>query len=80
VSGSFDPVGRVVGSTLPGGLAATGTHTGPIAGIGDTHHAVCDWSKANGYRLAGPRWEIYGDPDPSTGDFEVDVFWWLAAP
>ena len=58
VTGSFDPVGHVVGSTLPGGLVATATHTGPIAAIGDTHQAVCDWTKANGYRLAGPRWEI----------------------
>jgi effector-binding domain-containing protein len=80
VSGSFDPVGRVVASALPGGLAATAAHTGPIAEIGDTHRAVCEWSKANGYRLAGPRWEIYGDPDPATGAFEVDVFWSLVAP
>ena len=80
VSGPFDSAGHVVASTLPGGLVATATHAGPIAGIGDTHHAVCEWSKANGYRLAGPRWEIYGDPDPSTGDFDVDVFWSLVAP
>jgi effector-binding domain-containing protein len=80
VSGSFDPVGRVVPSTLPGGLVATATHTGPMPEIGDTHDAVCAWSKANGYRLAGARWEIYGDPDPSTGDFDVDVFWSLIAP
>ena len=80
VSGSFNPVGRVVPSTLPGGLVATATHTGPIPEIGGTHDAVCAWSKANGYRLAGPRWEIYGDPDPSTGDFDVDVFWSLIAP
>jgi len=78
VSGSFDPAGRVVASTLPGGLVATATHTGPATRIGDTHRAVCQWSKANGYLLAGPRWEIYGDPSPSTGDFEVDVFWLLA--
>jgi hypothetical protein len=33
-------------------------------------------------RLRVPRrhWEIYGDPDPSTGQFEVDVFWPLLAP
>ena len=80
VSGSFDPVGHVVASSLPGGLVATATHTGPIARLGDTHQAVREWSQANGYRLAGPRWEIYGDPDPSTGDFEVDVFWSVAAP
>jgi GyrI-like small molecule binding domain len=67
-------------ATLPGGLVATATHTGPIGKIGDTHQAVCDWSQANGYRLAGPHWEIYGDPDPSGGDFDVQVFWSLVAP
>jgi effector-binding domain-containing protein len=80
VNGSFAPAGHVVASTLPGGLAASATHTGPIAKIGDTHQAVCEWSKANGYRLVGPRWEIYGDPDPSTGDFDVAVFWSVVAP
>jgi effector-binding domain-containing protein len=78
VNGSFDPVGPVVASILPGGLVATATHTGPITEIGDTHAAVCEWSKVNGYQLIGARWEIYGDPDPSTGHFDVDVFWSLA--
>jgi effector-binding domain-containing protein len=79
VSGGFDPVGRVVASTLPGGLVATATHTGPIAEIGDTHQAVRTWSEANGYRLVGARWEIYGEPKPPTRDFDVDVFWSLIA-
>jgi hypothetical protein len=48
-----------------------------MAEIGDTHQAVREWSTANGHRLAGPHWEIYGDPDPSTGEFEVDVYWAL---
>jgi effector-binding domain-containing protein len=77
VTRSFAAAGQVVPSTLPGGLVATATHTGPIAGLGGTHDAVRQWSKANGYRLAGPRWEIYGDPDPSGGDFDVQVFWAL---
>jgi effector-binding domain-containing protein len=79
VSGAFEPAGAVVASALPGGLVATATHTGPVAGIGDTHRAVCEWSTANGYRLAGPHWEIYGDPDPSTGHFDIEVFWSLLA-
>jgi effector-binding domain-containing protein len=78
VTGPFDPAGQVVASTLPGGLVATATHAGPMAKIGDTHQAVREWSTANGYQLAGPRWEIYGDPDPATGGFTVDVFWSLA--
>lgn len=78
VSGPFEPVGDVVSSTLPAGLVATAIHSGPVAEIGDTHRAVREWSAANRYRLVGPHWEIYGDPDPSTGDFEVAVFWSLA--
>ena len=80
VSGSFDPAGDVVPSALPGGLVATATYTGPVATIGDTHEAVCEWSRANGYRPAGPRWEIYGDPEPCSGHFDVQVFWSLVAP
>jgi effector-binding domain-containing protein len=79
VSGPFAPAGDVVASTLPGGLVATATHTGQIAQIGDTHQAVRQWSATHGYKLAGPRWEIYGDPDPSTGHFDVEVFWLLAS-
>jgi len=78
VNGSFDPVGPVVASRLPGGLVATATHTGPITELGDTHAAVHEWSTVNGYQLIGARWEIYGDPDASTGHFDVDVFWPLA--
>lgn len=77
VSSSFAPVGDVVASTLPGGLAATATHTGAITRIGDTHQAVRQWTATHGYALAGPFWEIYGDPDPSTGHFDVEVFWLL---
>ncbi len=80
VSGSFAPAGPVVPSALPGGLVATATHTGPAATIGDTHQAVREWSTANRYQLAGPCWEIYGHPDPSTGHFDVQVYWPLAAP
>jgi len=79
VVGSFDSVGRVTSSSLPGGLVATATHIGPVSALGSTHQAVRAWSEANGYQPAGPRWEIYGDPDPSTGDFRVEVFWLLAA-
>ncbi len=80
VSGSFEPAGDVVPSALPGGLVATATHAGPVTAIGGTHDAVRVWSEANGYRLAGPRWEVYGDPDPSTGGFEVEVYWSLVRP
>jgi effector-binding domain-containing protein len=73
--GAFQPSGDVVPSALPGGLVATATHTGPVAEIGGTHRAVREWSRASGYRLAGSHWEIYGDPDPSSGHFDVQVCW-----
>src|SRR5262249_59170062 len=79
VSGSFAPAGPVVASALPGGLVATATHTGPLGKVGDTHLAVRQWSTANAYQLAGPHWEIYGDPDPSTGGVERDHLWSLCA-
>ena len=78
VSGAFEAVGSVVASALPGGLVATATHTGPIGGLGDTHRAVREWAAAEGRVLAGPHWEVYGDPDPATGAFDVEVFWLLA--
>jgi effector-binding domain-containing protein len=80
VNGSFAPTGDIVPSVLPGGLVATATHSGPIAKIGDTHATVGEWSRAHGYRPAGPRWEIYGDPDPSTHEFKVEVYWLIGGP
>lgn len=78
VSGPFETVGRVVASSVPGGPAATAVHTGPVAAIGETHRAVREWCEAHGHRLSGVRWEVYGDPAPGTGDFEIAVFWALA--
>jgi effector-binding domain-containing protein len=78
VTGPFDRHGSVVPSRLPGGLAAAATHAGPVASIGDTHAAVRDWATGHGYKLAGPFWEIYGDPDPATGAFTVEVRWLVA--
>ncbi len=52
--------GRVVASSLPAGRAAMATHHGSYAGLADAHRAVVEWAGAAGYRLAGPRWEVYG--------------------
>jgi effector-binding domain-containing protein len=74
VSGAFEPVGDVKPSQLPGGVAATATHLGPIGQIGETHDAVVEWCASNGHHLSRVRWEVYGDPDAS-GHFSVDVYW-----
>ncbi|GAA1958601.1 GyrI-like domain-containing protein [Microbacterium deminutum] len=79
VVGGFDSHGRVVASSLPGGLVATATHTGPMAELDLTYRALDEWISQSAYRRVGPHWEIYGDPDRSTGQVDVEVCWLLAA-
>jgi effector-binding domain-containing protein len=78
VTRAFEPVGRVVPSTLPVAEAATTIHSGPPAEIGAAHDAVRAWSAAHRREVTGLSWEIYGDPDPNTGHFDVAVYWQLA--
>jgi effector-binding domain-containing protein len=76
VTRHFDSAGDVVPSFLPGGHVAVATHTGPVQEIGSTHDAVRHWCVENGHMLAGPRWEVYGDPD-SDNHFDVEISWLL---
>ena len=69
---------RVVPSTLPAGEAATTVHQGTPAETGLAHDAVRAWGSAHRRELTGVSWEIYGDPDPQTGHFDVAVYWQLA--
>ena len=78
VTQSFETAGRVVPSTLPAGEAAATVHTGTPPEIGQAHDAVVAWCSAQRRELTGVRWEIYGDPDPKTGHFDVTVYWQLA--
>ena len=78
VIGSFEATGHVVASTLPAAETATTVHTGTPAEIGAAHDAVVAWCAAQHRELTGARWEIYGDPDPETGRFDVTVHWQLA--
>jgi effector-binding domain-containing protein len=78
VTRSFEAAGRVVPSTLPAGEAAVTVHTGTPAEIGAAHDAVVGWCTGDRRELTGVRWEIYGDPDPQTGHFDVAVYWQLA--
>jgi effector-binding domain-containing protein len=80
VTASFEAAGRVVPSTLPAGEVAATVHEGTPQEIGAAHAAVRAWCAAQGFELTGVRWEIYGDPDPQTGHFDVAVYWQLASP
>ena len=72
-----DVTGRIVHSELPAGRVATTTHHGPFQAVGDAHHAVVAWCAANGERLSGVRWEIYGPHRDDPEEQSVEVFWLL---
>jgi effector-binding domain-containing protein len=69
--------GRVVHSALPAGRAATTVHRGPYQGLGEAHRAVVEWCVANGERLTGIRWEIYGPHRDDPGELTTEIFWLL---
>jgi effector-binding domain-containing protein len=80
--GPFVDDGEVVQSATPAGIVASVAHFGPYGGLGAAHDAVRRFSEAQGHRLAGPSWEIYGhwqrewDADPSA--IRTDVCYLLA--
>jgi effector-binding domain-containing protein len=82
LEGSFVADGEVVPSAIPAGTAASTTHIGPYSGLGAAHDAIKRWCEANGKKLAGPSWEIYGhwlaewNADPS--QIRTDVYYLLA--
>ena len=76
-AGPFEPIGRVVPSTLPAGRVAATLHRGSYATIGSTHDAVKGWCRERGLKIAGPRWEIYGHAVPNEADQEVEIVYLL---
>ena len=78
----FRQEGELVASATPAGSVACATHYGPYDQLGRTHRAIVDWCNANGHRLAGPSWELYGhwmeawNNDPSR--IRTDVFYQVA--
>ena len=77
VAAPFPAAGAVRYTELPGGRAATATHRGNYAGLGATHAALIGWCRAQGYALAGPRWEIYGHIGPDAAEPRTDVYYLL---
>jgi effector-binding domain-containing protein len=78
VTDTFEAAGRVVPSSLPAAEAAAAVHAGTPAEIGAAHAAIRAWCSTQRRAVTGLSWEIYGDPDPQTGDFDVAVYWQLA--
>lgn len=78
----FTETAAVVRSATPGGRVAFVSHTGPYHRLGAAHDAIQHWCAANGHRLAGPSWEIYGHWQPEWNDdpelIRTDVFYQIA--
>jgi len=79
----FAGYGEVLGTSTPAGLVATTTHIGPYQLLHQAHSAIHQWCASNGYRRAGPSWEIYGhwenawNSDPSK--IRTDVYYLVVA-
>jgi effector-binding domain-containing protein len=71
--------GELIPSMTPAGTVATTTHVGPYELLKEAHIAIREWCAAQGHRLAGPNWEVYGhwrdewNKDP--GKIVTDVFY-----
>ncbi|HEX5370539.1 MAG TPA: GyrI-like domain-containing protein [Dehalococcoidia bacterium] len=74
----FTPVDPVAVSSTPGGRVATTTHIGEYRGLPGASQAVVAWCEANGHRLAGPSWEVYGDWTADESQLRTDVYFLLA--
>jgi len=78
----FEEANDIVRSATPAGPAASVVHFGPYQQLGAAHEAIRHWCSAQGHRLAGPNWEVYGhwqeewNRDPSR--IRTDVFYQLA--
>ncbi len=79
VRAPFEPVGAIVCAATPGGLVATTAHIGPYERLGDAHAAIVAWCAANGHRLAGISWEVYGHWSDDPGALRTDIYYALDA-
>jgi len=74
--------GDVRAETLPGGLVATTTHSGPYDKLTEAHAALQQWIEAEGLTPAAAPWEVYTTdpadyPDPK--DWKTEIFWPIAS-
>ncbi len=77
------PVAGPLTDTLPGGLAAVTTHTGPYDKLPEAHAAIQEWIAAEGLAAAGTPWESYvTDPAdyPDPKDWKTEVYVPLEGP
>jgi effector-binding domain-containing protein len=72
------PDDTVIASSTPAGRAATTAYFGSYDGLRAATAALRDWCAANGHRLSGQSWEVYGDWTPDTANLRTDIYFLLA--
>ncbi|QDP97148.1 GyrI-like domain-containing protein [Microlunatus elymi] len=76
VPAAVEPEGRLVGSELPAGRAATVLHLGGPASLDDAYQALTQWCTEHGEIRSDTHWEVYGDPD-AAGNYPIRLCWLL---
>jgi len=74
VATTFPAMSEVFYRETPAGRAATTTHHGPYARLGETHATLATWVASHGLRLTGLRWEVYGEWSENPAELRVDIF------
>lgn len=59
VAEPIEAAGRVVGTTIPGGLVAATVHCGRYEDVGAAYRALGEWVQEHGHETAGPPRETY---------------------
>ena len=73
----FSTVGNVQPVEVPAGEVAMTTHWGDYSRLGDAHDAVVQWCRANGRRLSGTSWEVYGHWTDDPTKVRTDIYYLL---
>lgn len=77
ITAPFGGVGNVRALETPAGRAATTTHIGDYARLGDATEAIVAWCRATGRTMVGPAWEVYGHWHDDPARLRTDVYYLL---
>ncbi len=65
-------------SSTPAGIVATTIHMGPYDQMKPAHDAIHQWTGENGWKIAGPSWEVYGHWSDDPARLRTDIFYLLS--
>jgi DNA-binding transcriptional MerR regulator/DNA gyrase inhibitor GyrI len=78
VAEPIGPTGRVIATTIPGGLVATTVHAGRYEEIAPAYRALGEWVQEHGHETAGPPREVYLVGPEQVGDasaLRTEILW-----